>query len=141
MPKSARPEHRASDDASRLHEFQHAARLTGMVGIAFSILFVVSLIALAQAPHIDSTDAEVQAYYQTSRPEIVQIGGLYLLPLAAIAFLWFVAALHAWVALSGRPIDQLMSTVQMLGGVSFVTLSLAAAACAQRVGTAGPDPA
>ncbi|MCA9879287.1 MAG: hypothetical protein KC442_15960, partial [Thermomicrobiales bacterium] len=48
----------------------------------------------------------------------------------AIAFLWFVATLHAWVELSGRPIDRVMSTVQMLGGVSFVTLALASAAAA-----------
>jgi hypothetical protein len=130
VPKSARPEPQASADTPRLHEFQHAARLTGLVGIAFSVLFVLSLIALSQAPRFDATDEQVLAYYQTNRPDFVQIGGLYLLPLAAIAFLWFVAALHSWVELSGRPTDRLMSTVQMLGGVSFVTLALAAAACA-----------
>jgi hypothetical protein len=90
----------------------------------------VSMLAFAQAPHLDATDDEVIAFYQGGNHELVRIGGLYLLPLAAIAFLWFIASLHAWVGLSGHPIDRLMSTVQMLGGVSFVTLALAAAAAA-----------
>lgn len=117
-------------DANVIEEFHHAARLTGLVGVAFAILFVVSVIAFSEAPRPDATDADVTAFYQAGNHQLVRLGGLYLLPLAAIAFLWFVASLHAWVELSGRPIDRLMSTVQMLGGVSFVTLSLAAAAAA-----------
>jgi hypothetical protein len=113
-----------------MEEFHHAARLTGMVGLAFAVLFVISILAFAQAPRMDAPDDVVITYYQDGSHQIVRIGSLYLLPLAAIAFLWFVASLHAWVELSGRPIDRLMSTVQMLGGVSFVTLALAAAAAA-----------
>ena len=119
-----------SADTKHIKDFRHAARLTGIVGVVFSILFVVSVFSFSGGPHPNATDADVTAYYQTSSQQLVRIGGLYLLPLAAIAFLWFVSALHAWVQLSGRPIDRLMSTVQMLGGVSFVTLSLAAAASA-----------
>ncbi len=130
MPKSTQPSRALPPDAATLKAFEHAARLTGMVGLAFAILFVVSIIALAQAPHMDASDDEVIAFYQAGNHELVRIGSLYLLPLAAIAFLWFIAALHAWVELSGHPIDRLMSTVQMLGGVSFVTLALAAAAAA-----------
>ena len=130
MPQSAHSQPHLSVDETRVHEFQRAARLTGMVGIAFAVLFVAALVTLAQAPHIDATDEQVLAYYQSNRTELIRIGGLYLLPLAAIAFLWFTAALHSWVELSGQPFDRLMSTVQMLGGVSFVTLSLAAAAAA-----------
>jgi hypothetical protein len=130
VPHSAQPSRDLTPDAVSLKAFQHAARLTGMVGMAFAILFVVSMFAFAQAPRLDASDDEVIAFYQGGNHELVRIGGLYLLPLAAIAFLWFIASLHAWVGLSGHPIDRLMSTVQMLGGVSFVTLSLAAAAAA-----------
>lgn len=130
MPHSTQPSRPLSPDAVRLEEFHHAARLTGMVGMAFAILFVVSVVSLSEWPHLEASDADVVAFYQAGNHQLVRIGGLYLLPLAAIAFLWFVASLHAWVELSGRPIDRLMSTVQMLGGVSFVTLALAAAAAA-----------
>ncbi len=130
MSRITQPSRKISPDAKLTEEFHHAARLTGMVGVAFSILFVVSVFAFSEAPRPDATDADVTAFYEAGNHQLTRIGGLYLLPLAAIAFLWFVASLHAWVELSGRPVDRLMSTVQMLGGVSFVTLSLAAAAAA-----------
>jgi hypothetical protein len=130
VPRSSQSAHHTPPDAATVKAFQHAARLTGMVGLAFAVLFVISILSFAQVPHLDATDDEVVAFYQGGNSEIIRIGGLYLLPLAAIAFLWFIASLHAWVELSGHPIDRLMSTVQMLGGVSFVTLSLAAAAAA-----------
>ncbi|MDQ2652077.1 MAG: hypothetical protein M3Z20_03435 [Chloroflexota bacterium] len=129
MPRSSQPAHHAPD-AESVEAFHHAARLTGTVGLVFASLFVIAMVAFAQAPHLDATDDEVVAFYQGGNSEIIRIGGLYLLPLATIAFLWFIASLHAWVELSGHPIDRFMSTVQMLGGVSFVTLSLAAAAAA-----------
>ena len=56
--------------------------------------------------------------------------GLYVLPLAAVAFLWFIAALRQWVELSSRKIDHLLATVQMLSGVGFITLAFAAAGAA-----------
>lgn len=130
MSISTEPARHSKPDVAPVDEFRHAARLTGMVGIAFAVLFLLAMLALAQAPRMNASDDEIMAYYQAPSHELVTIGGLYLLPLAAIAFLWFVAALHAWVELSGRPLDRVLSTVQMLGGVSFVTLSLASAAAA-----------
>jgi hypothetical protein len=130
VPHIAQPSRDLTPDAASLKAFQHAAKMTGLIGLAFALLFVISILAFAQAPHIDASDEAVMAYFQDGRNQIVRIGSLYLLPLAAIAFLWFVSSLHSWVELSGRPIDRMMSTVQMLGGVSFVTLALAAAAAA-----------
>ncbi|MFN8663185.1 MAG: hypothetical protein U0075_14955 [Thermomicrobiales bacterium] len=132
MPRPVHRENQPGTDPelTRLHEFRHAARLTGMVGLAFGILFLASIVIFANMPRQGAPDAEIISYYQTGSHQMVRIGSLYILPLAAIAFLWFVAALRAWVEFSGRPIDRLMSTVQMLGGVSFVTLALAAAAAA-----------
>ena len=130
MPRFAPDPPHLSPGAARIAAFQQAARLTPVVGLAFAVLFVVSILAFAQAPHMGATDDELITFYQSGRHEIIRIGGLYLLPMAAIAFLWFVASLHSWVGLSGHPIDRLMSTVQMLGGVSFVTLALASAAAA-----------
>lgn len=130
MPSSTQPSRPLSPDASAHKAFRHAARLTSVVGLVFAVLFVVSAVTLSEGPRPQSSDAEIVAFYQAGNYQLVRIGGLYLLPLAAIAFLWFVSSLHAWVELSGRPIDRLMSTVQMLGGVSFVTLALAAAAAA-----------
>ena len=69
-------------------------------------------------------------FYQENTQQLTQIGGLYLLPLSAVAFLWFTAALREWVEQSTRKFDHMLSTVQMLSGVSFITLALAAAGAA-----------
>ncbi|MBL8128237.1 MAG: hypothetical protein U0Z70_19730 [Thermomicrobiales bacterium] len=130
MPHRTQPSRPLSPEARAIKELHHDARLTGMVGVTFAILFAVSVFAFSEGPRPGATDADVAAFYQAGHHQLVRVGGLYLLPLAAIAFLWFVASLHAWVELSGHPIDRLMSTVQMLGGVSFVTLALAASAAA-----------
>jgi hypothetical protein len=56
--------------------------------------------------------------------------GLYLMPFAGIAFVWFIVALRAWIAASGRPEDILLSNVQLVSGVVFIALFFAAAAAA-----------
>jgi hypothetical protein len=112
------------------HAFQRAARLTCGLGVAFAALFVVALLSFTQAPPVGASDAEVVAFYRSGNQRLIQLGGLYLLPLAAVAFLWFIAALREWVAGRAQTIDGVMSTVQMLSGVGFITLAFAAAGAA-----------
>jgi hypothetical protein len=109
---------------------QRATRLTCGLGLAFAILFVMALLSFTPGPAPDASDAEVVAFYETNSQRLIQLGGLYLLPLAAVAFLWFIAALREWVERSTRAFDHLLGTVQMLAGVSFITLALAAAGAA-----------
>lgn len=132
VPQPPPPEPRPAPDATQRAAFRRAARLTSTVGLVFAVCYLAFMLALAQAPHFEAPDDQIVAFYesQSTGHLWLRLGSLYLLPLAAIAFLWFVAALHAWVELSGRPVDRLMSTLQMLGGVSFVTLALASAAAA-----------
>ena len=55
--------------------------------------------------------------------------GIYLMPFAAIAFLWFAVALRVWVAqTSTRPQDALLSNVQLVSAILFVALFLSSAA-------------
>src|SRR4051794_19039054 len=98
----------------RREALQRATRLTCGLGLAFAVLFVVALLVFAQVPPIGASDAELSAFYSSGNQRLMELGGVYLLPLAAVAFLWFVAALREWVTRSERPVDQVMSTVQML---------------------------
>ena len=118
------------DDGAKpdpVQAMQKATRLTCGLGVAFAVLFIAAMLAFTQAPTKDASDAELVAFFSSGDQRFIQIGGLYLLPFAAVAFLWFIAALHEWVACSQRPIDKVMSTVQMLSGVGFITLAFAAA--------------
>jgi hypothetical protein len=122
--ESTNDDEEAVDPADAL---QRATRLTCGLGLTFAVLFVVALLSFTQSPPVGASDAEVVAFYRGGDQRLIQLGGLYLLPLAAVAFLWFIAALREWVASSTRTIDRMMSTVQMLSGVGFITLAFAAA--------------
>jgi hypothetical protein len=108
----------------------HAARLTSLLGIAFAVLFLAGLALLTRTPGAHSTDQELVAFYASGEQRWILLSGLYLLPLAAVAFLWFIASVRQWMEMSSRKIDHLLATVQMLSGVGFITLAFAVAGAA-----------
>src|SRR5262245_27357050 len=72
---------------------------------------------------------------------VVQVGALwllavYLIPFAAIAFLWFIAVLRRRI---GTGEDQFFSTVFLGSGLLFIAMLLAADAAAGAVSTAAVD--
>lgn len=112
------------------HVLYRSAQLTCGLGAAFTLFFLAGLLSFSQAPRKGASDAEIVSYYSGSNQELVLLSGLYLLPFAAVAFLWFIAALRQWVEMSSSTIDHLLATVQMLSGVGFITLAFAAAGAA-----------
>jgi hypothetical protein len=106
---------------------RHAMRLTSLLGMGFAVLFLAGLALLARTPGPRSTDQELLTFYASGEQRWILISGLYVLPFAAVAFLWFIASLRQWVEMSSRQIDHLLATVQMLSGVAFITLAFAAA--------------
>lgn len=116
------------DVATTASEIRKAAILTGVVGAIFSILFLISLWLLHEAPKaVEEDQAFVDFYSGDDRRKIMAVG-LYLLPFSAVAFIWFIASLRQWVARSQRPGSQMFGTVQLLSGIGFITLALASAA-------------
>ncbi len=71
-----------------------AARLTSVLGIAFAVLFLGGLAMLAGTPGPRSTNQELVTFYASGAQRRLVLSGLYVLPLAAVAFLWFIAALR-----------------------------------------------
>ncbi len=123
--------HGQSDTALDDHMARrHATRLTSILGTAFAVLFLTALAMLARTPGEHASDADLVAFYESGNQRLMLFSGLYVLPLAAVAFLWFIAALRQWVEMSSRTIDHLLATVQMLSGVGFITLAFAAAGAA-----------
>ena len=128
MDEDARHDDR--DTAPKDHVARrHATRLTSLLGIAFAVLFLAGLALLTRTPGAHATDADLVAFTSGNQRRIL-LSGLYVLPLAAVAFLWFIASLRQWMEMSSRKIDHLLATVQMLSGVGFITLAFAAAGAA-----------
>jgi hypothetical protein len=116
-------------EAQRQVSLRKAARFTSILGAIYSILFLLSMLIISNEPSVHASDQEVIDYYSnTDHRRLILLAGLYLLPFSAVAFLWFVVLLREWISYSVHRLSRLLSNVQLLSGISFITLSFAAAA-------------
>jgi hypothetical protein len=99
----------------------------GVAGLVFAALFVTAVALLYRQPPQDSTAAEITTWYLGRSRQTLGLVGLYLIPFAGIAFLWFVAAVRARI---GSREDQFFATTFLASGVLFVVFLWAGAAVA-----------
>jgi hypothetical protein len=119
----------SSGDASVVANAEREARApraAGIAGLVFAALFVFSVTLLGNHPAPGSSAAEIASWYTRESPTIALVG-LYLVPFAGIAFLWFVAVIRDVV---GDREDRFLATVFLGSGLLFVAMLFAAAASA-----------
>ncbi len=116
----------------RGQSLRRAASLTAAVGAVHALLFLVAFLLLSGAPGPEATDEEIYAYYSSPAGRLPSLVGLYIMPFAAIAFMWFIVALRMWEAFSVRRESMLLSNLQLVSGILYVAL-LSAGASAQAV--------
>lgn len=102
-----------------------APRAAAIAGIAFAVLFVVSLTALHRHPRVGSGTETLAAWYLGDGARRIALVGVYLVPFAGIAFLWFLAALRHNLATAG---DRFFDTALLGSGLLFVAMLWGAAA-------------
>jgi len=119
-------------EEERGRSLRQAATLTAIVGVVHAILFIVAYFLLAQVPGPEATDEEIYAYYSSSSGSLPSLVGLYIMPFAAIAFMWFIVALRMWETFSVRRENLLYSNLQLVSGILYVAM-LAVGAAAQGV--------
>ncbi len=102
-------------------------RAAGAAGLVFSVLFVVSMVLIRERPAPGSTAAEIADFYLQHDAGRVALVGVYLVPFAGIAFLWFIAAIRSHL---GEREDRFFATVFLGSGLLFVGMLFAASACA-----------
>ena len=112
----------------RGRSLRHAATLTAAVGIAFSALFAVAYVLTGGVPGPRATDEELIAYYASGSSTLPVAIGLYIMPFAGIAFLWFIVALRMWAAAAVRRQSVLQSNLQLVSGLLFVAMFFIGAA-------------
>ena len=115
-------------------------RAAGVAGIVFSILFVVALVFLRQSLG-RSLDTEAVMRDLTGPGSNLALAGLYIVPFAGIAFLWFIGVVRDRI---GEREDKFFATVFLGSGLLFVAMLFAGAAvigglvAGNRFGTATP---
>src|SRR5205085_6974707 len=97
-----------------------AAYLTAGMGMVYAALFLVSFWILRSTPKPSAADAALVSFYSGTDRRRVLVVGLYLIPFAAIAFIWFSIALRMWVGSHERPEHALFSNLQLVSGIIFV---------------------
>jgi hypothetical protein len=102
-----------------------APRSAGLAGIVFSILFVASLLLLADRPPAGLDEGAFVDWFHAHGLTMITISALYLSPFAGIAFLWFIGVLRSRI---GKGEDQFFATVFLGSGLLFVAMYWAAAA-------------
>jgi hypothetical protein len=105
-----------------------AALLTATIGLIHSLLLIAgSLVLKTQTPGIAASDEALLAFYEDpDQRRIVVIAGLYLIPFAGLAFVWFFVALRTWISASAPRLNVMLSNVQLVSGIIYTTLVLAA---------------
>jgi hypothetical protein len=107
---------------------RHAALLTVGVGVGHAVLFLLSYWLLSSTPGARASDEELVAFYGSERRRQMVLVGLYVMPFAGIAFLWFSVALRVWIRASSLRESELLSSMQFVSGILYVGLFFAAAA-------------
>jgi hypothetical protein len=105
-----------------------SALLTAAIGLVHSLLLIAgSLLLKTQTPGLDASDEELMAYFgDPDQRRIIVLAGLYLIPFAGIAFIWFFVALRMWLSASAPRLNVMLSNVQLVSGIIYTTLVLAA---------------
>jgi hypothetical protein len=114
--------------AEQRRSLRRAATLTACFGAAHALLFLASFFLKQQAPGPNSSDEELIEFYSSGASRSLLLVGLYLMPFAAIFFIWFTVALRMWVSGSIRRENILLSNLQLVSGVVYIALFCVAGA-------------
>ncbi|MGH3011609.1 MAG: hypothetical protein ACRDLZ_06160 [Gaiellaceae bacterium] len=107
-----------------------AATITAAVGALHAVLFLVAWFLAADAPSADATNAEIAEYYSSPESRRLLLVGLYVMPFAGIAFVWFIVALRMWEEGATTHRSALQSNLQLVSGIVYVALFFVASASA-----------
>ncbi len=117
-----------ASDTDGEHSRRNTVLLLVGVGCAHAFLFLLSYALLTSAPGPRAPDEELVAFYEGGRQRNLVLVGLYVMPFAGIAFLWFCMTLRALIRANAQLDTDLLSGVQLVSGILYVALFFTAAA-------------
>lgn len=120
----------ARDTAAPMINMRRSATITAVAGIIHSVLLLVAFYLYAsRVPKIDATDADLVTFYANpDERRAILVAGLYLIPFAGIAFIWFTISLRMWLTGSVRRLTPLLANLMLVCGIIYVSLLFCAGA-------------
>src|SRR5262245_8460826 len=107
---------------------RYAALLVAVAGTAHALLFLLAYWLVSSTPGPQASDAELMAFYGSGDRSRLIIVGLYVMPFAGIAFLWFSVALRTSIRAGPEHASELLKGMQLASGILYVALFFVAAA-------------
>lgn len=107
-------------------------RAAGIAGLVFAGCITAALLALT--PSYGASDVELRVMVETGMSRTGAMVGLYLFPIAGIAFLWFIGVLRDRI---GDHEDRFFASVFLGSGILYVAMLFAAGACVAALASAG----
>jgi hypothetical protein len=107
--------------------------LTACVGGVHALLFLLTYWLVSDLPGANASDAEITEFYESDERWRIVLAGLYVGPFAGMAFIWFLVALRMWVDRSAHRVNALLSNIQLVAGIVYVTLFFAGLAASSVV--------
>jgi hypothetical protein len=98
-----------------------------VAGLLFAILFTTGVLLLRGQPSIGATTSESLVIYGTGQDLPAVIAGLYMMPIAGIMFLWFIAVIRDQI---GDREDRFFATAFLGSGLIWLGVVFAAIAIA-----------
>lgn len=116
--------------------------MVALTGLAFAATYLVAWSLMRGAPSYQASDADLTAFADDADGlRRLEVAGLYVIPLAGIFFIWFMAALRDRYHRIARREHTMLSSVQVVAGALVVTSLFTVAAMelgvAWLAGTAG----
>jgi hypothetical protein len=124
----ALPQDQHGSEEPPARSLRSAAYLTAGVGLAHALLFLLAYWLISSTPGVRASDQRIVDYYNSDNSRRTVIVGLYIMPFAGIAFIWFAVALRMWISASTRRVNELLSNVQLVSAILFVGIFFAGAA-------------
>ena len=101
---------------------------TAIAGILHALLYFASYYFVQRIPLGNATDAQIIEFYSSGGESNLVIAGMYMMPFAGIALLYFMVFLRTLAGSTGVQISSILSNIQLLAGTIFIGLLFTAAA-------------
>lgn len=117
---------------SDVHDSPHgeraaAGRRCAAAGVLFAILLSSALVLVGRLPSLSAPDSAYARFYAHGAGTVVTVG-VYLVPFAGIAFLWFMFSLREVMGTAHTSRSAITAGLQLAAGVAFLGLLFAGTA-------------
>jgi hypothetical protein len=107
---------------------RRSALVAAVAGAAHALLFLFAYWLVSSSPGPEASDRELESFYESDERRRLIVVGLYVMPFAGIAYVWFSVALRTAIRAGSERVGELLLGMQLASGILYVALFFVAAA-------------